>query len=140
MDKYEEVEVEDEGIINIPRANIQAIKFFNNKILESAIIRKNSLKFDKINIVQSLSLNFNQPNKFKFTKRNDKINLIEKNEDLNSATTKISNGSTTEKIKKVTFSTVEIIRVENFKKYNKLNIIKKSIDDNTSSDNNCIIF
>ena len=140
MDKYEEVEVEDEGIINIPRGNIQAIKFFNNKILESAIIRKNSLKFDKINIVQSLSLNFNQPNKFKFTKRNDKINLIEKNEDLNSATTKISNRSTTEKIKKVTFSTVEIIRVENFKKYNKLNIIKKSIDDNTSSDNNCIIF
>ena len=46
-----------------------------------------------------------------------------------------------DKIKKVTFSTVEIIRIENYKKYNKINVIKKNENyNNTQSNNNCISF
>ncbi len=138
MDKYKD-EVEDEGIINIPRTNSQKMKFFN-KILDPSIIRQNSLKFDNNNHAPLLRLNFNQPNQINFNQKFEKNKLSLKNEDLNSATTKISNGSTNEKIKKVTFSTVEIIRVENFKKYNKLKIIKKSINNNTSLDSICKIF
>ena len=138
MDKYKD-EVEDEGIINIPRTNSQKMKFFN-KILDPSIIRQNSLKFVNNNHAPLLRLNFNQPNQINFNQKFEKNKLSLKNEDLNSATTKISNGSTNEKIKKVTFSTVEIIRVENFKKYNKLKIIKKSINNNTSLDSICIMF
>ena len=46
-----------------------------------------------------------------------------------------------DKLKKVTFSTVEIIRVANYKKYNKLNTIKKNVNNNSwIGDQNCFIF
>ena len=45
-----------------------------------------------------------------------------------------------DKLKKVTFSTVEIIRVANYKKYNKLNSIKKIGSEEKTYDKICSIF
>ncbi len=63
-----------------------------------------------------------------------------KSEDNSSYTTKFSMGSIHEKIKKVTFSTVEIIRIENFKRYNKMNTLKKNENNILSTFSNCILF
>ena len=49
-------------------------------------------------------------------------------------------GSVNDKIKKVTFSTVEIIRIENYKKYNKINTIKKNEENISINESNCTIF
>ena len=61
------------------------------------------------------------------------------NRDINIATTKASEVSINDKIKKVTFTTVEIIRVDNYKKYNKLNTSKKKENYNSFIDDNCTI-
>ena len=49
-------------------------------------------------------------------------------------------GSINDKIKKVTFSTVEIIRIENFKRYNKMNTLKKNENNILSTFSNCKLF
>ena len=59
--------------------------------------------------------------------------------DINLLTTKFSIDSINDKIKKVTFTTVEIIRVENYKKYNKLNTTKKNENYNSFKEDNCAI-
>ena len=66
----------------------------------------------------------------------------------NSITTNTSDGEKEKPMKKVTFSTVEIIRVEKYKKYNALcnfskNQIKKNMEEvkqNENESSNCIIF
>ena len=74
-----------------------------------------------------------------------KKKLNRKLDDYNSITTTTSYGE--KSVKKVTFSTIEIIRVENYKKYNKiLNFSKKLIKKNmeevnkNKKDSNCLIF
>ena len=142
MEKYE-TEIEDEGKINIPKINIKPMKFIKNKIKNSPLIRIKTLDlFNNRNNFPSLSGGdyFQFDDKLNFTERIDKNKLCLKNEDFNSATTKFSTDTVNDKIKKVTFSTVEIIRIENYKKYNKLNTIKKNeIKNNDSLDNNCIL-
>ena len=140
MEKYE-TEIEDEGKINIPKINTKPMKFFNNRNMHSPLIRINTLdSCSNRNNFPSLSGDYFQPDdKLIFTVRKDKNTLCLKDEDFNSASTKFSTGSINDKIKKVTFSTVEIIRIENYKRYNKLNTIKKSEIGNDYLDDNCIL-
>ena len=141
MEKYE-TEIEDEGKINIPKITTKPIKFLQNKTANSRFIRLNTLDLiNNRNNFPSLSGNYFQPDdKLSLTTRIDKNKLCLKKEDFTSATTKLSAGSINDKIKRVTFSTVEIIRVENYKKYNKLNTVKKNEINKASMDNNCILF
>ena len=72
------------------------------------------------------------------TVRYDKYKYNIKSDDSNSTTSK---SSINDKFKKVTFSTVEIIRVANYKKYNKLNTIKKNVNNYSwLTEQNCFIF
>ena len=141
MEKYE-TEIEDEGKINIPKITTKPIKLLKNKITNSHFIRMNTLDlFKNRNNFPSLSGNNVQvDDKLNLTERIGKNKLCLKNEDFTSVTTKFSAGSINDKIKRVTFSTVEIIRVENYKQYNKLNTIKKNEINKASMDNNCILF
>ena len=90
---------------------------------------------------ESLNLsNDHIDDKFNTTIKINKYKINLKNKDINSTTTKLSNGSANDKIKKVTFSTVEIIRVKNYKKYNKLNTSKKNENISFNLDNKCKIY
>ena len=140
MDKYE-TEIENEGITNFPHTENKPLKFFYNTKINSSIMKINSLIPDDLSDFPILTEDFfNSEDKFNLIQSIPENKLNIKNDDINSATTKISVGSNEEKIKKVTFSIVEIIRVENYKKYNKLNIFKKNDNNNTTSDNECRLF
>ena len=71
----------------------------------------------------------------------NKFNVKLKRADSNSTTSITTN---TDKIKKVTFSTVEIIRIQNYKQFNKSNSYKVedcNIDkNNLNIDDYCLIF
>ena len=141
MEKYE-TEIESEGKINIPKITKIPTKFFTDKKVYPTYRRMNSI--EKNSKILSLNLNntylkpydiFNCTTKIK----NYRLNL--KDEDISrSSTTKLTMGSINDKIKKVTFSTVEIIRVENYKRYNKMNTYKKIENNDSFSDNKCLIF
>ena len=77
-------------------------------------------------------------NKINSTITYDKNKFYFKNEDNSNSTTSKSSSNDL-KIKKVTFSTVEIIRVKNYKRYNKLNTAKKN-EEVENEFNNCILF
>ena len=95
--------------------------------LSSKHFRQNSftLNNSNINIPTVLSAkDFNNhdilSNTVRLSNNKYKLNC----EDNNSTATK---SSINDKLKKVTFSTVEIIRVKNYKEYNRLNTVKKKI-------------
>ena len=129
----------DEGIINkIPIS----INIFNKFLSESKSClnhcSKNSQIINRINIPNKLFEKDFDNEILNNTVRYDKYKYNIKSEDSNSTTSK---SSMNDKLKKVTFSTVEIIRVANYKKYNKVNTIKKNINNNTwLTEQNCIIF
>ena len=145
MDNYNEIneineinDIEEEGNINpIPSSFHISSKFLldNNKAF--GFYRQKSLTLNKYDISKNLS---NKDFKIKLnnTAKIDKFRYNMKLEDGNSYTTK---SSINYKIKKVTFSTVEIIRVTNYKNYNKLNSTKR-VDLNNSwfNNKNCLIF
>ena len=105
-----------------------------------SITNKNLFLEDKKRLKQSLKVN----NKI------DRISTIKnkkKNFDCYSITTSSSYNDKT--VKKVTFSTVEIIRVEKYKKYNAMNnyskaYIQKNMEDvknnNINDESTCFIF
>ena len=105
-----------------------------------SITNKNLFLEDKKRLKQSLKVN----NKI------DRISTIKnkkKNFDCYSITTSSSYNDKT--VKKVTFSTVEIIRVEKYKKYNAMNnysktCIQKNMEDvknnNINDESTCFIF
>lgn len=135
----------EEGIINIPKSMNISRSFSlnqnnNSQNPKTKHMRRNSLILYKMKLPSNLDRNKNN-NKDIFlnkTARTEKSKFYKKNDDFNSSTTKTS---INDKIKKVTFSTVEIIRVCNYKKYNKLNSTKKVENDkNEENDNNCFIF
>ena len=135
MDNYE-TDIEYEGKINIPNITINTNKFFKEKALKFSLLRINSVQTN-----ESLNLsNGHIDDKFNTTIKINKYKINLKNKDINSTTTKLSNGSANDKIKKVTFSTVEIIRVKNYKKYNKLNTSKKNENISFNLDNKCKIY
>ena len=135
MDNYE-TEIEYEGKINIPNITINTNKFFKEKALKFSLLRINSVQTNE-------SLNLSNDlidDKFNTTIKINKYKINLKNKDINSTTTKLSSGSANDKIKKVTFSTVEIIRVKNYKKYNKLNTSKKNENISFNLDDKCKIY
>ena len=140
MDNYE-TEIENEGKINIPKTTTTPSKFFGDKNIPSQFYRLNSLQTKTKNIEFDLKdCYFKSGDKLNFSTKNKKYRNSLKSEDNSSYTTKISMGSINDKIKKVTFSTVEIIRIKNFKRYNKMNTYKKNENIDTSNDSNCILF
>ena len=135
----------EEGIINIPKSMNISRSFSlnhnnNSQNPKTKHMRRNSLILYKMKLPSNLDRNKNNKKNIFLNKtaRTEKSKFYKKNDDFNSSTTKTS---INDKIKKVTFSTVEIIRVCNYKKYNKLNSTKKVENDkNEENDNNCFIF
>ena len=114
---------------------------------------KNISEMDTINKIPAITTKkfiFNKSNKeraFNNTiKLKNKFNTkISPFRQCNSITTNCSYGE--KGVKKITFSTVEIIRVENYKKYNassnySKNLIKKNMEEMKGNENNsaCLIF
>ena len=136
MDYNKEIE---EGLINVPRVMNISKTFIMEQSPKAKHTRRNSLMLYKKKIQTSVyKKNYiyrdNLNNSVKL--RKSKFNI--KNDDSNSITTKTSFN---DKVKKVTFSTVEIIRVANYKKYNKLNSIKKMDKKSNEGENDmCSIF
>ena len=118
----------EEGIINIPKAMNITNQFFTHLKPKNLLLRQNSLfsNMKKAPFILKEKVFRNRDILSKTTKI-DKYRYNMKIEDNLSTTTKDSNH---DKLKKVTFSIVEIIRVENYKKYNKLNYIKKVENEN----------
>ena len=129
----------DEGIINkIPISINISNKFLSESKSCLKHCRKNSIIINRLNIPNKLSEKDFDNDILNNTVRYDKYRYNIKSEDSNSTTSK---SSINDKFKKVTFSTVEIIRVANYKKYNKLNTIKKNINNNSwLTEQNCFIF
>ena len=135
--EYNNEKETEEGIVNkIPLSINISNKFLCDKKSPMSHLRKNSLTIKTIEIANFLPENEYSKNSILNTVRVEKYKYNLKFEDSNSTATK---SSINDKIKKVTFSTVEIIRIANYKAYNKLNTVKKN--DNISRDNynNCLI-
>ena len=129
-------ENDNEGEINIPKVMKLSNKSFLYKKMRLDNYKKNNLSNISVNSFLS-DTNCDNNDKLNNTVIIDKNKFFLKNEDNNSTTSK---SSMNDKIKKVTFSTVEIIRVKNYKRYNKLNTAKKNENNNDSFDINCTIF
>ena len=129
-------EDDNEGEINIPKVMKLSNKSFLYKKMRLDNYKKNNLSNISVNSFLS-DTNCDNNDKLNNTVIIDKNKFFLKNEDNNSTTSK---SSMNDKIKKVTFSTVEIIRVKNYKRYNKLNTAKKNENNNDSFDINCTIF
>ena len=118
----------EEGIINIPKAMNITNHIFTYQKPKNLFFRQNSLSSNMMKVPFILKeKDFGNRDILNKTTKFDKYRFNMKIEDNISTTTKDSNH---DKIKKVTFSIVEIIRVENYKKYNKLNYIKKVDNEN----------
>ena len=128
-------EDDNEGEINIPKVMKLSNKSFLYKKMKLDNYRKNNLSNISVNSFLS-DTNYDNNDKLNNTVIIDKNKFFLKNEDNNSTTSK---SSMNDKIKKVTFSTVEIIRVKNYKRYNKLNTAKKN-EEVENEFNNCILF
>ena len=131
----EDYEIENEGIINRPKImKLSSLSFMNkkDKLDDKKIKNSSSTNMSSIFLDNNSEDNNEQLNNTIIIDRNK---FFFKNEDNNSTITK---SQINEKIKKVTFSTIEIIRVKNYKRYNKLNTAKKN-EDKISSYNNCIL-
>ena len=139
MDNFE-TEIENEGAINIPKITIKPTKFFSDNKKKIPLLRLNSLRINNKNESQKICQNYQPYDQFNYTTRINKNNINLKNEDIFSETTKASRTSLPYKIKRVTFSTVEIIRVEKYKKYNKLNTIRKTENIKKDLEEYCIMF
>jgi hypothetical protein len=128
----------EEGRINVPKSLNISNKFFIDHNPKCRHFRQNSLNLNNLkaspNLYQS---DFKNKDILNNTVKIDKYKNYLKTEDNNSTTTKTS---VHDKLKKVTFSTVEIIRVANYKKYNKLNSIKKIGSEEKTYDEICSIF
>ena len=101
--------------------------YYSSRNVNNSINKINYRNIPKIN----KSIDTIELNKYKI-----KLKRTESN-----STTSIS--SNNEKIKKVTFSTIEIIRIQNYKKFNRLNSYKTDEIQKANhnyDDNNCSIF
>ena len=136
------IEIESEGNVNsIPSSINITNKFLSDKNTSFVFSRNNSFILNQLNISNiSRDLKYKDFNiKKNKTMKNEKYKYNIKTEDVNSITTK---SSINYKLKKVTFSTVEIIRVTNYKRYNKFNSYKRADFNNFSwfYHKNCFIF
>ena len=116
MKTYNEVEL-GEGSINNLSKTIDTSK----RLLTNNLSKEKSISFKNKKIIEG-----NQKNSVNSFSLKDTITMKKyinrlKSFGSNSTTTMSSNN---EKIKKVTFSTINIIRIQNYKEYNKLNSYK----------------
>ena len=136
--EYNNEKETEEGIVNkIPLSINISNKFLGDKSSPYSHLRKKSLTISTLDIANILPENEYSDNSILNTVRVEKYKYNLKFEDSNSTATK---SSINDKIKKVTFSTVEIIRVANYKAYNKLNTIRKNDNIPWANYNNCLIF
>ena len=124
-------------IINTPKIMTFSNKSSIDKTINSDEYKKISLSDKRITPFLLDSDNFNEHEKKNKTVIIDKNKFFLKNDDNNSTTSK---SSINDKIKKVTFSTVEIIRVKNFKRLNRLNSVPKNEEVNEPDNTNCTIY
>ena len=130
----------EEGIVNIPKSMNITNQFLTYQKQKNLLFRQNSLSSNMMKAPFILKeKDFRNRDILNNTTKIDDYRFKMKIEDNLSTTTKASNH---DKLKKVTFSIVEIIRVENYKKYNKLNYIKKVENENRNESYNkiCSIF
>ncbi len=132
-------EIESEGNINtIPNSINISNKFIFDSNHTFVYSRQNSLMLNKLEIPSKLcDKDFKINDKINNTVKIEKYKYNLKSEDGNSTTSK---SSLNDKLKKVTFSTVEIIRVANYKRYNKLNSMRKVENNKSLLSDNCSIF
>ena len=150
-----DVEVENEGVINIPKVMKIENKVLLEKKLEFKGHRRKSVSTTYLPVLllnnnpehdgnvndDEVDNNDNDNDKLNTSIEYDKNKIWLKNEDKdNTSTSKSSINDDKVKIKKVTFSTVEIIRVKNYKRYNKLNTAKKNEEEAEDIFNDCVIF
>ena len=131
----ENFEVENEGEMNIAKIMKLSNKLSHEKKLKLDNHKRRRLSSSSVDSIFS-DKKLNEIDNLNNSAIIDKNKIYIKSEDNNSTTSK---SSINDKIKKVTFSTVEIIRVKNYKRYNKLNTAKKNEEEN-NSDFNCILF
>ena len=133
-------ESDNEGvIINTPKIMTLSYKSSIDKKINSEDYKKFSLSDKRISsfLLYNDNDNFDKNEKKNKSLIIDKNKFFMKNDDNNSTTSK---SSINDKIKKVTFSTIEIIRVKNFKRLNKLNSAPKNEEIHESDNTNCIIY
>ena len=129
---------ENEGKINIPKVLNLSHKFSLDKLdNENRLDNTFETKRAKTKSMHNKTPSSTFQNKYFI---NDKLNnndIIGKNKLYINTEANPSRNST--KIKKVRFAKVEIIGVKNYKRYNKLNAIKKN-DNEVQENSNCILF
>jgi len=134
----EECQPETEGVINIPKVmKLSSISLIDKKLRLKGY-KKKSISSTNLPTLFLYDDNFDDSSKLNSSIIYDSNKISLKNEDNNS--TKSKSPIKDDKIKKVTFSSVEVIRVKNFKRYNKLNTAKKNEEEVDDDYNNCILF
>ncbi len=137
----EDFEEVNEGTINVPKIMNLSNKTLIEKKLEYIDHKRKNVSSTNLQELLSCDIindNDEDNNKINTTITYDKNKFWFKNEDNSNSTTSKSSSNDL-KIKKVTFSTVEIIRVKNYKRYNKINTAKKN-EEVEDEFNKCILF
>jgi hypothetical protein len=121
MNNLKKIELKKQKLVNLKRNKTFDNKLFINLDTDISEMDVNIKKYETIK----------KKNLFLDTEPKLKNRLIRNNtyktkEECNSITTDSSSSNKKERIKKVTFSTVEIIRVEKYKKYNAINNFSKT--------------
>ena len=129
---------ENEGKINIPKVLNLSHKFSLDKLdnenrIDNAIETKRT-KTKSVHFKNSQSY---FQNKYFIKEKLSNNDIVDKNKFYKKEEVNKSRNSA--KIKKVRFAKVEIIGVKNYKRYNKLNAIKKN-DNEIQENSNCILF
>ena len=146
----EDFEEVNEGTINVPKIMNLSNKTLIEKKLEYIDHKRKNVSSTNLQELLSCDIindNDEDNNKINTTITYDKNKFWFKNEDNSNSTTSKSSSNDL-KIKKVTFSTVEIIRVEKYKKYNIMNTVSKTciqknmeeVKNKNSDQTSCLIF
>ena len=138
MEPENEFGDENEGEINIPKVLNLSHKFSLDKLdnenrIDNALEKKRT-KTKSVHIKNASSY---FQNKYFIKEKLNNTDIVDKNKLYIKEEANQSRNSA--KIKKVRFAKVEIIGVKNYKRYNKLNAIKKN-DNEVQENSNCILF
>ena len=121
MNNLKKIELKKQKLVNLKRN-----KTFDNKLFIDldTDISEMDVNIKKYETIKKKNLFLDTEPKLK--NRLIRNNTYKTKEECNSITTDSSSSNKKERIKKVTFSTVEIIRVEKYKKYNAINNFSKT--------------
>ena len=114
------------NIKNIPKSSgiSEKIKKYRSKDIRHLTMKLTDLSNKKIKYINK---NTNQCHFTKNLKSFDRNCYTEKSDTASSYATTFCNTQPECKIKTVTFSTIEVIRIESYKKFNAINTISKSL-------------